>query len=336
MSVVARFAGWVVAILAVLVLSPAAVSAGAENAPYHLLIGVQQSGTAQWTLTAMRQLGLDRKHGLELTLRPLASDQAGQIALQTGTVDIILSDFVWVSLARDRGEMVTMVPHSLAVGGLMVDPRGPVHDVADLKGRTIAASGTPVDKSWVILSAYYNRKTGGTLTRDATVRFGAPPLIDQLLGSGRADAALNFWSWNARARLEGMSVLIGVPEMLAGLGVKQTPPLLGWAFKDEVARKRPEAIAAFLAACYDTQNALASDDAAWQGLKGVMKVEDNDALFAALRDGYRAGIVRAYHQPEAAEAAAETFAVLARYGGKAVVGDATALAPGTFYQGFSR
>ena len=48
--------------------------------------------------------------------------------------------------------MVTMVPHSLTVGGLIVDPAAGIASVADLKGKTIAVSGSPVDKSYVILA----------------------------------------------------------------------------------------------------------------------------------------------------------------------------------------
>lgn len=316
-------------------LSVLMVGAGAAAAApaLKLTVGVVQSGTAQWELAAMQDLGIDKKHHLQLVLRPLANNQAGQVALQTHAVDVILSDFVWVALQRHRGNMVSMVPHSLAVGGLMVDPKSKIDTIADLKGKTVAAT-TPVDKSWVILQAYYNKVTGGTLVNDVQARFGAPPLINQLLKSGKIQADLNFWSWNARAKLNGDVQLISVPKMLAGLGVSETPPLLGWAFFDSVAKTKHAALTAFLDASFDTKHALLTDDDIWNRLRGVMKVKNNDKLFLALRQGYRNGIVKSY-DPSKTGAAAQTFALLVKYGGKKLVEDATKLPDGTFYKGYS-
>lgn len=310
------------------------VPAMANAAQYHIVLGLQQVGTAQWEITAMQDLGLDKKHDLDLELVPLASDQAGQVALQTGKVDIILSDFVWTSLQRDQGNQITLVPHSLAVGGLMAAPGSDIKSLADLKGKTLAAQ-TPVDKTWVILQAYYGKETGGVLKDDAQARFGAPPLINELLERGQVQAAVNVWSWNARAKLAGATEIVSVPEMLKGLGVKQTPPLLGWVFKDSTAAQKPDAIKAFLDASFDTKQALLTNDDLWNKLRDVMKVGDNDKLFAALRDGYRDGIVRGY-DPNDTDAARETFALLVQYGGEPVVGNATGLADGTFYKGYSK
>src|SRR5215216_5712491 len=98
-----------------------------------LTIGVQESGTVQWEIETIKSLGLDTKHGLDLEIRLLADSRAGQIALQAGEVDVILSDFVWVSIQRHQGNAVTMVPHSLAVGGLMVAADSGIATVEDLK-----------------------------------------------------------------------------------------------------------------------------------------------------------------------------------------------------------
>jgi NitT/TauT family transport system substrate-binding protein len=149
-----------------------------------LRLGLQATGTAKWELAAMQALGLDKAHGLELEVRDVADSRAGQVALQAGAVDVILSDFVWVSLQRDAGNMVTLVPHSLTVGGLMVDPGAGVARINDLAGKTIAVSGSPVDKSYVVLAAYYMKATGLVLPEEADVRFGAPPLVNEMLTSG--------------------------------------------------------------------------------------------------------------------------------------------------------
>ena len=108
--------------LALAVASAGGAMAQHGHDPHKLSLGVQATGTVKWELAAMSALGLDRKHQLELDIRDVADSKAGQIALQAGEVDVILSDFVWVSLQRHGGNMVTMVPHSLTVGGLMVDP----------------------------------------------------------------------------------------------------------------------------------------------------------------------------------------------------------------------
>ena len=241
------------AVLALVLL--ATTSLAAE--PQHLVLGVQASGTVKWELAAITALGLDSANGLSLEVRELADSKAGQIALQAKQVDVILSDFVWVSLQRDQGNLVTMVPHSLAVGGLMVDPAAGIASIADLKGKVLAVSGSPVDKSYVILAAAYTKLTGGTLSADATARFGAPPLVNELLVGGQAQAALNLWNWNARAALAGKVELTSIPSLLRDLGVTETPPLLGWTFFDDTAAQKPEAIKAFLDASFAAKAALA-------------------------------------------------------------------------------
>lgn len=322
------------ALLSLAVLAAVAL-AGFSPEIKQLSLGVQATGTVKWELAAMQALGLDKKHGLELEIRDVADSKAGQIALQAREVDVILSDFVWVSIQRHEGNMVTMVPHSLTVGGLMVDPTAGITSVADLKGKTLAVSGSPVDKSYVVLAAYYNKLTGGNLTEDAEAKFGAPPLVNELITGGQAQAALNLWNWNSRAKLAGKTELISVAEMLKQLGVSETPPLLGWTFFDETAKQKKEAIKAFLDASFETKAALLADDALWEKIMPVMNAGDDLKLFAQLRDDYRAGIVAKYSASQM-KPAAESFALMAQYGGTDVVGPSTELADGTFYKGYRK
>lgn len=300
-----------------------------------LVVGVQESGTVQWEIATIQSLGLDKKHGLDLEIRPLADSRAGQIALQTGDVDVILSDFVWVTIQRNEGNKVTMVPHSLAVGGLMVPAGSDITKVEDLKGKTIAVAGGPVDKSWVMLQAYYNSVTGAHLIDDVKANYGAPPLVNELLGNGGADAALNFWHWNARAKAAGATELLSVADMVSALGVSEQPPLLGWTFTDQTGKDKKAAITAFLDASFEAKDALLNDDAVWTDLQTLMGAEGDDVLFTQLRDDYRAGIVTSYN-PTKMGAAKEAFALMAEFGGSELVGEKDTLDAGTFWRGYRK
>ncbi|MBN9346073.1 MAG: ABC transporter substrate-binding protein [Devosia sp.] len=322
-------------VLSALALAGALLTPALAQDPLKITIGAMANGTVFWELEAMKALGLDKANNVELDVRELADAKAGQIALQAGEVDVILSDFVYVSIQRNSGNMLTFVPHSLAVGGLIVDPAANIAKVEDLKGKTLAISGSPVDKSWAILQAYYGSVTGGNLADEATVRFGAPPLINELITTGQAQASLNLWNWNARAKLAGKTELMSVWDMLKALGVSEQPPLLGWAFTDQTAETKTDALVAFLNASFATKDALRSDDGVWETIRPVMKVGDDDALFTQLRDDYRVGIVRSY-DPDHIEAAEQSFALMAEHGGPDVVGDVQTLAPGTFWKGYSK
>jgi NitT/TauT family transport system substrate-binding protein len=318
-----------------LALGAATLLSGFSPEELKLTLALQATGTAKWEIAAMQALGLDKKHHLELTINDVADSPAGQVALQAKAADIVLSDFVWVNLQRHQGNMVTMVPHSLAVGGLLVDPKAGITSLADLKGKTFAVSGSPVDKSFVILSADYKKQTGGTLVDDADVKFGAPPLVNELLTGGRAQAALNLWNWAARAKVAGMVQLTSVPDLLKDLGVTETPPLLGWTFFEDVAKDKKKEIVAFLDASFETKQALLTDDALWDKIRPAMNVKDDDALFKQFRDDYRSGIVTHYIS-SGMQPAEQSFALMAKYGGKDVVGDVTDLDPGTFWKGYHK
>ena len=141
---------------------------------------------------------------------------------------------------------------------------------------------------------------------------------------------MNFWHFNVRAQLAGMEQVIAVKDMLAELGVSKQPPMLGWVFSKKVARKKKEEIQRFLDASFATKEKLLTDDAIWDAIRPSMQgAETDDALFIALRDAYRAGIVTSYAEADV-QAATETYARLAKYGGTEVIGDKPDLAPGTF------
>lgn len=300
-----------------------------------VVAGVLLDGTASWEMQTIRDRGLDAEHGIALELMDVSNKQAGHVALLSRAADVILSDYIWVAALRAAGERLTCVPHSLAVGGLMIPEDSDLASITDLPGRRIGVAGGPMDKSWIALQALYARQTGQSLAERAEVRFGAPPLINELLGSGRIDASLNFWHFNARAKAAGHRELISVAGMLSGLGISPPPPLLAWVFHEETLARKEAAIRGFLDASFAAKQVLLAEDAAWPPLRDRMRAAGDDTLFRTLRADYRAGIVPGYDAQMIA-AAARAFAIMAEHGGPDLVGDSAEMDPGTFWRGYLR
>ena len=300
------------------------------------IIGVQENSPAQWEAQAIVAQGLDAKHEIALDIRPFADEAAMQKALQAGDLDIIQTDFVWVSIERNaRGPAVSMVPYSTAAGGVVVDAASGIDSVDDLKGKTIAVAGSATDSSWLILQADYAKATGGKLADDATVSFDTSAAVNELVTNGGTDAALNAWQWNVRAVAAGKVEALPVLGMLTDLGAAEMPPLFGWAFTDAKAKTLKAAFIRFLDASFEANATLASDDSAWDGLKDAMNVGDDDALFAQLRDGYRASIAATYN-PSGTGPAKKAYGALAEFGGAELVGAKPAINASTFWRGFRK
>jgi len=295
-------------------------------------VGVLAFGTVNWELDTVKYHGLDKKHGVELLVTKLANKNAGAIALQGGSVDAIVTDWLWVSRQRSTGSDYSFVPHSVAVGGLMVRPDSGIKTLNDLRGHKLGIAGGPVDKSWLMLRAFM-KKTIGTDPREIVEpTFAAPPLLNKIMLKGDIPAVLNFWHYNARLKAAGMTELVTVDEMLPVLGVKRKPPLIGWVFSENWAAENASTIEGFLQSLRQAKKIMATSDAEWDRLRPLTKAKSDEVLMA-LRDAYRAGIPASFGDDDVA-AATQLFATLAKYGGRDLVGDSDKLAPGTFWSGF--
>jgi NitT/TauT family transport system substrate-binding protein len=295
-------------------------------------IGVLKFGTVSWELDVMQAHGLAKREGVEVQVVPLASTNATTVALQGSAVDLIVTDWIWVSRQRAEGRAYTFVPYSLTVGGLMVRPDAGIRQPADLRGRRLGVAGGPVDKSWLLLRAYGRRILGEDLAKVVQPSFGGPPLLNELMLRGDLPAVLNYWQYGAQLRAAGMRELIGMPEVLRALGVAEPVPLLGWVFDESWASAHRATLTAFLRAAYAAKQILLTSDAEWERIRPLVGTSDTSVLYA-LRDAFREGVPRRFGPPEI-DAAGRVFDILAREGGEELVGSSPRLSPGTFWEGF--
>jgi NitT/TauT family transport system substrate-binding protein len=318
-----RFCLGAAALVAVLSATPAAI---AED----LTVGTLATGTVRWELDTIQHYGLDKAEGFDLKITELAGNPATQIALAGGEVDAIVSDWLWVAQQRADGKAYVFIPFSTAVGALLVPQDSPAQTLADLRGKKIGIAGGPVDKSWLILRAYARQETGEDLAAVTEQVFGAPPMIYEAGLSGEVDGAINFWNFLARMEVHGMRELISVADAASALGLDPATPLLGYVLTEELVTEKPDLAAALKRASRAAKDLLLTDDAAWDRLRPIMNAE-NDAEFAALRDGWRKGVPADAPVDEAN--AAKVFALMVELGGEELLGKVTELPEGIFYKG---
>jgi NitT/TauT family transport system substrate-binding protein len=311
-----------------LLLASANVAHAAGNT---VRVGVLEFGTVNWELEVIRSQELAKKRGVDLVVVPLASGDASTVALQGGSVDVIVSDWLWVSRQRADANLFSFVTFSNAVGSVVVRADSPIKTLADLKGKKIGISGGPNDKIWTLLRAYALRHHGGDLAKTATPTYAAPPLLNELAQRQQVDAALNTWPFTARLMAKGMRELVGLPEILAGIGIHQPIPLIGWVFKEEWANKNKDLLNKFLAASAEAKIIMKNSDEAWMALKPKMKAED-ETIFVNLRNTFRAGIPDCLTEA-ALKNMALTQKTLYELGGDKLVGKADKISDGTMWTG---
>ena len=298
-----------------------------------LRIGLQSTGTFAWQLDVIRRHGLADRAGLDLKISEFASPDAGKLALNGGSVDLAIVDWLWVARARALGAKLLFYPYSSAVGAVMVKGNSPVRGIEDLKGRVLAVAGGPLDKSWLIVQAAAARR-GIDLKHDATLEYGAPPLIYEKSQQGEAEASLNFWNFCARLETQGYRRILDVRDAEAALGLKEPVALIGYVFSEQFAADHRSEIDRFIAAAQQANDIMLRSNEEWDALRPLMKAED-DQTFAAYRDRTREGIPRRSIAAEQADAAA-LFRALASVGGKDLVGPSQELDGNLYYQPASR
>ncbi len=294
-----------------------------------LRIGLQKTGTFAWQLDVIRRHGLASRAGLDLQVSEYASPDAGKLALNSGSVDLAIVDWLWIARARALGAKLLFYPYSSAVGSVMVRANSPLRSIGDLKGGVLAVAGGPLDKSWLIVQAAATRE-GIDLRHDATLQYGAPPLIFQKLLQGEAEASLNYWNFCARLEAQGYRRLLDVRDAEVALGLKEPVALIGYAFSEDFVADHQSTIDHFIAVAQHANDIMRQSDEEWDALRPLMKAED-ERTFEAFRDQTRAGMPRRTIAAEQADARA-LFKTLAGIGGPALVGPLQELDPGLYYQ----
>jgi ABC-type nitrate/sulfonate/bicarbonate transport system substrate-binding protein len=185
------------------------VGASALISPSHTQPLVQISvarltlpGTITAILDPLKDQGIDRKHGIDLTVKNYSTVSAFYAAASTGEVDMAVAG-PWV-LLRLRNEGVPIVGvftfvRASSMGVVTGDPA--LRTVRDLKGKTIAAD---MGSAEFQLLAMYGRSQGIEFGRDVTVVQAGPPLARTQLNAGRVDAAMS-WETNTTLLLSDNS-----------------------------------------------------------------------------------------------------------------------------------
>ena len=299
-----------------------AVPTPGRGAPSSLRVSSLRFGSLSWLLDTIRDQRIDAKLAVKIDVVDVATSQAGPVALLSGDVDVIVSDWIWALRQRSEGEDLLFAPYSSALGALMVPAGSPVRSLADLAGRRLGVAGGPIDKSWLLLRAYSRRTIGRDIADVARPVFAAAPLLTEEIRNGRIDAVLNFWTFAARLQGSGFVKLLDMAEVLKLLGIEPPPALVGFVFRQRSLMSKRTALEAFFTAVADGNAVLAHSDAAWERLRPLVQPA-NDAELAAIRSFYRAGIPGPPWGEAETRSAERLFDMLAVLGDKELVGPRT-------------
>ena len=289
-------------------------------------IGVQATGTLSWELSALQAQSNELDYQIET--QAVATTEAGKIALQSGAVDIIVSDWIWVSRMRSDGTDFTFYPYSTTSGALMVPGNSPIHAIKDLKGKKLGIAGGELDKNWLLLQALAQKEQFDLSALVETI-YAAPPLINEQLKQGRVDAALNYWHFGAKLEAQGFRQLIDGKGLLKGLGIQEHVPALGYVFKQSWAESHKAELNGFLQASKKVKQSLCSSESDWKKIIPLTQADDV-ATQTKLRQRYCDGEINQWGIPEQ-QAAERIYSLLRTVSNNQLTGKSEHLQPGTFW-----
>ena len=70
-------------------------------------VGVLKFGTVNWELNTVKEHAFDAANGVEIEVSYFAGEDATNVAMQAGELDVIVSDWLWVSRQRAEGQDFT-------------------------------------------------------------------------------------------------------------------------------------------------------------------------------------------------------------------------------------
>ncbi len=294
-----------------------------------LRIAVLAFGTVNWELTTLKNQKLLADADFKLDIHPVANPQAGKIALQSGAVDMIVSDWIWVSRLRSTGSDFTFYPYSTTSGALIVPEKSAITSVKDLQGKKLGIAGGELDKNWLLLQTLAQQQNQLDLNTSVEKVYGAPPLLNQQIQHHRVDAIINYWHYAARLEAKGYKQLMTGKDILLALGIKEEVPTLGYVFNRNWALQNKEAVNSFLKATRQAKDLLCESTEAWKSIIPLTKAKDLTTQ-NKLRERYCAGRIKHWGNNEQ-QAASKIYSLLRKLSHNKLTGHSKTIQPGTFW-----
>ncbi len=144
----------------------------------------------------LKEKGFDKKHGVDMEVKPYGAISAYYGAAAAGETDALGGGLLVFQKMRQEGVPIKIVASMVDMTSVSVITKDPaIRSIPDLKGKTIAADMGSAEYS--VLSLYGKHK-GLTFGKDVTVVQAGPPLVRTQLAAERVDAGM---TWEPTATL---------------------------------------------------------------------------------------------------------------------------------------
>ena len=236
-----------------------AMSARAQDAkPLPLKVGTLKQGSLTNVWVA-KQSGIFAKNGLDVELIEFRIGNEAVAAQRGGAVDVVLTIPGTAMAANERGFDLMLVSGSETsqatapdTGSIVVRKDSPIKKLADLKGKTIAISGTHTQKTVAIQTIL--KRAGVQPTDFNFIEMPYAAQVDALRGKQvEVVASLDPWTTIFRnsdfATVLAYDYLESLPEQ----------PIGGWYARREFAGKNAEAMKRFARSMCDVADYLRAD-----------------------------------------------------------------------------
>ena len=292
-------------------------------------IAVLKYGSVNWEYNVIKHHKLDKKNNIKIKKVEITNKDASAVAFLSKSVDIFVTDWIWVSKQRNKGNLVSFYPYSNSAGGLMIKKGEKIDSFLDLKNKKIGVAGGSLDKSWLFLRAYAIKKYEKDPLTFFKTSFAAPPLINGLLRNNQLDAGYNYWNYTARLEALGYEEFLTLKDILPYIGIEGELPLIGYVFRESFVQKNLETLHGFIKASNEARKILKTSDNEWLRISEMTGAK-NQLMLEKIRDGFRKGIPSDNHQLMRKNIQ-HAYKILSQIGGEELVGSSSSLASGTYW-----
>ncbi len=303
-----------------------AICQAEEKLPIRL--AVLAYGTVNWELYTIDQHKLADELNFDLIITPVANPQAAKIALKSGAVDMIVSDWIWVSKLRADGSDLSFFPYSTSSGALVIPGDSQIKSIVELTGTSLGIAGGELDKNWLFLQALANKKFDIELNEQLEKVFAAPPFLSKQLELQRVDSIMTYWHYAAKLEAKGFKTLLTGQQILGALGIETPLPSIGYVFNRNWAEKNRSAVSSFFKTTAQAKKLLCDSDTAWKNIENLTKADTQAQTI--LRQRYCDGRIRSWGKKEV-DSAQQVFQLLHQLSQNRLTGKSDTLTENTFW-----